>query len=96
MSDTKPLLEAEMGVLQEWFDKVYGKNTPRRGELKIYYKQNMEKRREEYILDMFFDSTSRSLPFQVPFDALELVDMRLKIKERWVGEMQNQIIQTLG
>jgi hypothetical protein len=87
----KPLLEDEMDVLQKWFARLYPEYS-----LKIYTKWNGEKKREEYILDLFFRSTSRSLAFQVPEQALELIDMRVKIKERWVGEMQNKIIAALG
>jgi hypothetical protein len=95
MSDAKPLLEAEMDELQKWFYRLYG-TTRKDSQLKIYYKYNRERRREEYILDLFFDSTSRSLPFQVPADALELLDVRLKIKERWVPEMQKRIMEVMG
>lgn len=87
-----PLLKEQMDELQQWFARLYGLRGYR---LKIYTKYNMKARREEYILDLFFKSTSRSLAFQVPFDALELVDVRLKIKERWVSEMQKQIIAVL-
>jgi hypothetical protein len=85
----RPLLEAEMEELQKWFDRLYN---PRGHKLKIYHKWNPKARREEYILDVFFNSTSRSLAFGVPFDALEMIDVRLKIKERWVPEMQKKIM----
>lgn len=86
------LLSEEMDVLQRWFDRLYGLRGYR---LKIYSKYNMQKRREEYILDLFFKSTSRSLAFQVPFDALELIDMRVRIKERWVPWAQKAIMEVL-
>jgi hypothetical protein len=92
-ADHEPLLKAEMDELHQWFDRLYGKT--RRATLKIYSKYNVLKSREEYILDMFFDSTSRSLPFQVPKSILEDIEMRLKIKERWVQEMQKQITGVL-
>lgn len=88
----KPLLEAEMEELQKWFDRLYN---PVGYKLKIYTKYNMKARREEYILDLFFKSTSRSLPFGIPFDALEIIDTRLKIKERWIPEMQKKIMAVL-
>lgn len=87
-----PILKEQMEELQSWFSRLYGL---RGYTLKIYTKYNMKARREEYILDLFFKSTSRSLAFQVPFDALELIEARVAIKERWVGEMQQKIIAVL-
>ena len=94
LSDHKPLLEREMEQLQDWFHRLYG--TTRRARLKIYHKYNVFKSREEYILDLFFDSTSRSLPFQVPKKYLDDIQLRLMIKERWVDEMQKKIMGVLG
>lgn len=95
LSDRRPLLEAEMEQLQDWFNRLYGK-TRRDAKLKIYHKYNIWKGREEYILDIFFDSTSRSLPFGIPKQYLDDIDMRLKIKERWVQEMQQKIMAVMG
>lgn len=93
MIDTsRPLLEKEMEVLQDWFDRLYG---PRKAKLKIYHKWNNEKRREEYILDLFFEATSRSLPFAIPYEFLEQIDYRVSLKQRWVSEMQKKIMEVL-
>lgn len=85
------LLEEEMDQLSQWFSRLYPQY-----KLKIYTKWNLAKAREEYILDLFFNATSRSLAFQVPGDALEVPEVREKIKERWVPHMQKQIIATIG
>lgn len=90
--DTRALLEEEMEVLQDWFDRLYG---PRGAKLKIYWKSNGAARREEYILDLHYESTSRSLPFMVPYDTLDIIEYRIAIKKRWVQEMQKQIIAEL-
>lgn len=90
--NTRALLAEEMEQLQDWFDRLYG---PRGATLKIYWKSNGQARREEYILDLFFESTSRSLPFMVPFDTLELIEYRIAIKKRWVAEMQKKIMEVL-
>ena len=92
-TDAEPLLKEQMEELQKWFDRLYEK---RKAKLKIYHKYNTLKGREEYILDLFFDSTSRSLAFSVPKDALELLDVRQRIRDRWVGEMQQKIMATVG
>lgn len=91
-NETRPLLEEEMEILQDWFDRLYG---PRGATLKIYWKSNGAARREEYILDLHYESTSRSLPFMVPFDTLPIIEYRLAIKRRWVEEMQKRIIAEL-
>ena len=93
--DPEKFLEAEIDTLIKWFDRLYG-GTRKAAELKVYSKWNGEKQRAEYILDVFFDSTSRSLPFSVPADALELFDMRVKIKERFVPAMQKKIMGVMG
>lgn len=90
-TDTEPLLKEQMEELHKWFARLYPTHT-----MKIYTKWNKEKQREEYIVDLFFNATSRSLPFQVPAAALELMDVRVRIKEKWVGFMQSQIIKTIG
>jgi hypothetical protein len=93
--DPEKFLQAEIEELHKWFSRLY-EDSPRKAKLKVYSKYNREKKRAEYILDLFFDSTSRSLPFAVPADALELFDIRLKIKERFVPEMQKQIMRVMG
>lgn len=90
--NTRALLAEEMEILQNWFDRLYG---PRGAKLKIYWKSNGAARREEYILDLHYESTSRSLPFMIPFDTLELIEYRVKIKQRWVAEMQKKIMEEL-
>lgn len=94
MSDThEPLLKEQMDELHQWFDRLYGKT--RRAKLKIYTKYNIWKGREEYLIDMFYDSTSKTLPFAVPKHMLDDIEMRVKIKERWVSEMQKKIMEVL-
>lgn len=85
------LLAEEMDLLHKWFSRLYPDH-----KLKIYTKWNLAKAREEYILDIFFRSTSRSLAFQVPGDALEIEDVRQRIKERWLPWAQQNIIQTIN
>jgi hypothetical protein len=93
--DPEKFLQEEIEQLHKWFSRLY-EDSPRKAKLKVYSKYNVQARRAEYILDLFFDSTSRSLPFGVPADALELIDVRLKIKERFVPEMQKKIMEVMG
>lgn len=94
MNDHEPVLKKEMEELHQWFDRLYGK-TRKDAKMKIYVKWNREKKREEYIIDLFFDSTSRSLPFAIPEPFMTNIQWRLDLKARWVGEMQNKIMAVL-
>jgi hypothetical protein len=94
MNDHEPVLKKEMDQLHQWFDRLYGKT--RGGKLKIYVKWNRDKKREEYIIDLFFDSTSCSLPFSIPEPFMTNIDWRVSLKQRWVGEMQTKIAEVLG
>lgn len=85
-----PVLQEQMEQLHGWFGKVYPQH-----KLKIYTKWNIGKAREEYILDLFFNSTSRSLAFQIPGDAMEVPEVIEEIKDRWVPWAQQRIIQVL-
>lgn len=85
-----PVLQEQMEQLHSWFSRVYPQY-----KLKIYTKWNMGKTREEYILDLFFKSTSRSLAFQIPGDAMEVPEAIDEIKERWLPWAQQRIIAVL-
>lgn len=92
---SEPLLKEQMDQLHQWFDRLYGK-VRKDAKMKIYVKYNPAKKREEYIIDIFYDSTSKSLPFAVPEAFLDLIDYRVALKERWVSEMQSKITALMG